>query len=129
MSEELARVKLKRLRVSTGIGLRRMARLLGMPTSSYDHYETRLKERYLPIDFAVQVADVLEREKQVDRSVVLALAGSEALTGAQTLDERFLELAPHRQQLVLGLVAELLAAEAYYRGAQSPDDGSEQTDS
>ncbi len=114
MIEEPVPLRLKRIREAARVGLRKMARELDLPHSSYGHYEdpNRFKEPFLPMDFAMRVAGVLERHG-VDRSVILALAG--AAVDASTIDARLQAISARRQQMLLDLLADLEAAEAYYR--------------
>lgn len=50
---------LKTLRLKARLSLHEMARLLGMErASSYQHYETRYKRQYLPVDFAQNVSSI-----------------------------------------------------------------------
>lgn len=51
--------ELKRLREKAGIGLREMARLVGMGVGTYRHYEERLKEDHLPPSIYVKVKPIL----------------------------------------------------------------------
>lgn len=116
MNEEPVSLRLKRVRKAAGLGLRAMARELDIPHSTYGHYEDpkRYKDPYLPMDFAIQVAGVLEK-RGVDRSITLALAGGGEVIDASTIDARLHAISARRQQILLDLLADLEAAEAYYR--------------
>lgn len=74
MEDTGAAVKLKALRIRAGLSVREMARRMGMAQSSYVHYEARLKSEFLPVPFAMDVAEAL-RGTEVSRSEVMALAG------------------------------------------------------
>jgi DNA-binding transcriptional regulator YiaG len=50
---------LRRLRDLTGLSIADMARELGMPASSYQHYEARYEKPRLPRELALRVAKVL----------------------------------------------------------------------
>jgi len=65
--------KLKALREEAGLSIRQMADALGMPgASSYNHYETRYKKSFLPIDLIVKITSILN-EHGVDPKKVQEL--------------------------------------------------------
>lgn len=80
---------LKAIRTRAGVGVREMARRLGVPPSTYSHYENpaRFKARYLPMDEALSFAVALEPEG-VAREDLLRLAGAETDTGANQTTAR-----------------------------------------
>jgi len=52
---------LKRLRERAGLSLNEMARRLGFErASSYQHYETRYKREFLPVDLALKIGAILQ---------------------------------------------------------------------
>lgn len=70
--------RLKELREGARVSVREFAKRLDMAPGSYKHYEDRYKRRYLPRDFAEQVARELAKEG-VDPAQVMALAGDDGL--------------------------------------------------
>jgi len=65
------------LRMRSGLGLRELARRMGLSVSSYGHYEdpSRFKAPFLRMDIARRIADALA-DTGIDRAEVLALAGA-----------------------------------------------------
>lgn len=63
--------RLKRLRRQSGLSVRAMAKLLAMPPSSYQYYETAYDKAVLPLELGVRVRPVLLRRgvapEDVDR--------------------------------------------------------------
>lgn len=100
---------LKAVRKGAGVGLREMARRVGMPPSSYQHYEdpTRFKSAFLPLDVAEKFADALEREG-VSRDSVLALSGH----GPDGIDARLDRLSPERRAVMIALLEQLEIAQS-----------------
>ena len=125
MSENTVTSSLKAIREGAGVGVREMARRLGMSPSSYSHYEDpkRFKAPYLPMAWAIKFADALE-PSGVDRARILALVGADKGEDVTTLDQRLSELSPRRQQMLLDLLSDLEAAEAAQREPRgsAPDD-------
>ncbi|MDO5621940.1 MAG: helix-turn-helix transcriptional regulator [Paracoccus sp. (in: a-proteobacteria)] len=117
---------LRAIRRGAGVAQREMARRLGLPPSTYRHYEDpdRFKDPYLPLAWALKFADALE-QSGVERSAVIALAGADASSQTDGVDQRFSRLSPRRQQMMLDLLSDLEAAEEADREAQGtdPDDG------
>ncbi len=68
--------KLRDLRLRAGLSRNAIAARIGIPESTYKHYEARLKEPFLPIPFAEQVATALSGSG-VSRDEVMELAGIE----------------------------------------------------
>lgn len=68
--------KLRDLRLRAGLSRNAIAARIGIPESTYKHYEARLKEPFLPIPFAEQVATALAGSG-VNRDEVMELAGIE----------------------------------------------------
>lgn len=68
---------LKEMRNEAGLTVREIADKLGWPHTTYATYEGRYKGRYLPIEKARAIADVLH-EHGIDKDRVLALAGVES---------------------------------------------------
>lgn len=60
------------------VGVREMARRLGVSASTYSHYEDprRFKDQFLPMSKAIEFADALETSG-VQRGMVLSLAGAQ----------------------------------------------------
>ncbi len=75
MADKSVALRLKELRGRADISLREMARRLGMPPSSYSHYENpdRFKSKYLPMDLARQIAREIA-DPQI-KSEIIGLAG------------------------------------------------------
>lgn len=120
---------LRGLRKSAGVGLREMARRLGVSQNSYGHYENpeRFKDPYLPMHMAKRFADALE-PNGVPREAVLALAGAgsgEQLT-AEGLDARIANLPEERRQKVLLYLAEQEALHALEGRQPDPDSDKEE---
>ncbi|WP_196216827.1 helix-turn-helix domain-containing protein [Paracoccus shanxieyensis] len=105
---------LRAIRERAGVGVREMARRLGMTSpSSYSHYEDakRFKDDYLPMSWAIRFADALE-PSGVDRTEVIALAGVDSAKPPPDVDERISQLSPRRKEMLMSLLADLEAAEA-----------------
>lgn len=113
MDNQKVATALRELRESAGVGVREMARRLGVSLNTYTHYENpnRFKDPYLPMAWAIRVADALEQDG-VDRERVLNLAGSEHLAELAGLDERISLLSQRRRELLVQLLEDLEAAEA-----------------
>lgn len=113
MIEKPVTQQLRELRDGAGVGIREMARRLGIAPNSYTHYENpeRFKDPYLPMHQAVKFADALE-PSGVPREAVLALAGASDQITAEALDARLSRLAPIRRQKVLQYLADQEALEA-----------------
>ena len=84
MKPESVASRLKSLRVRAGLSVRKLADAMGRPPSSYVHYETeaRMKGAFLPPDFAIDLADVLERHGIARREVMDLATAPEVLTNA-----------------------------------------------
>lgn len=68
---------LKGLRERTGLSMRDVASHLGVPHSTYQHYESaRFKRRYLPLEMAEQLA-TLFASRGIDPADLYSLAGVE----------------------------------------------------
>jgi phage repressor protein C with HTH and peptisase S24 domain len=79
---------LKRIREKSGLSIRSMAEHLNIAPGSYAHYEVRYKKPFLPMELALQIADVVA-PLGVDRSEVMALVGvGSGLTGRATDQDR-----------------------------------------
>lgn len=72
---------LKAIRTTARVGVREMARRLGVSPSTYMHYEdpSRFKARYLPMEQALKFADALGVEG-LAREQILMLAGTSVAT-------------------------------------------------
>ena len=103
---------LRDLRESAGVSLREMARRLGVPHSTYGHYEDpgRFKDPYLPMAWAIRFAEALEISG-VERSTVIALAGVLDNSPDEDADARIARLSSRRRTMILQLLADLEAAE------------------
>lgn len=116
MIEKPVTQRLKDLRTGANVGVREMARRLGMSApASYTHYEDpkRFKAKYLPLEWAEKFAAALEVDG-VPRESVLALAGvSEGISGDE-FEARLAKLSPSGREKVLQYLAdqELLHAQA-----------------
>jgi transcriptional regulator with XRE-family HTH domain len=80
MNEVLtAATRLREIRESAQVGVREIARRLGMPPSSYMHYENpeRFKGAFLPQQLATEIAKALEAEGQSDAILALAAIGAQ----------------------------------------------------
>lgn len=68
--------QVKALREKAGLSVRAISELMGMPKSTYVHYETatRFKDRYLPVEFAESFAAAVG-PRGVGRGEVMALTG------------------------------------------------------
>jgi hypothetical protein len=66
--------ELRALRDRAGINKKGMAAALGMPFSSYQHYEDRYKEAYFPGDFVLRLMPILTA-KGIPPEEIAALAG------------------------------------------------------
>ena len=66
--------RLRALRSQAGLGSREVARRLGLPSSTYQHLETRFKKKFLPLDMAERLATAFAGTP-VSREDVLALSG------------------------------------------------------
>lgn len=66
--------RLKALREKSGLSVRAMSERLGVPLSSYSHYERLFKRPFLPLDFAEQLV-VAFSGTGIRRDEVMALAG------------------------------------------------------
>lgn len=84
MSEtsEAAR-RLKMLRERAGLSMRAVSEALGWTLTRYQHYEDRYRRKYLPIEFAHQLADLFE-PRGIPREEVLVLAGSGLTTSHES---------------------------------------------
>jgi len=118
---------LKELREAAGVGVREMARELGMSSpASYKHYEDpkRFKAPYLPMAMAQRFAEVLETHGS-SKDKVLSLAGAEPLAthDDESIEARMARLSPGRQHILHALLSDLEAAEAAEkaRPGKSPD--------
>lgn len=114
MDDEPVTKALRDLREEAKVGVREMARRLGMSSpSSYAHYEdpNRFKDPYLPMAWAQRFADALE-PSGINRARVIALAGVVNADPSETLDARLARLSRRRHDMVLSLLADLEAAEA-----------------
>lgn len=91
---EMAAEKLKRLRESASrkLSIRAVAGAIGIPSSSYNFYEDtkRFKKRFLPLEFARQIAPVFAAYG-ISVSEVLALAGIEEEQGETVAGRASLE--------------------------------------
>lgn len=124
MMDQPVTAALRALREEAKVGVREMARRLGMSSpSSYSHYEDpkRFKDKYLPMEWAIRFADALAANG-MDRSRVLALAGSEEIMDIAKLDTRFRKLSRKRQRVLLSILSDLEAAEEVDRGSEEPND-------
>jgi transcriptional regulator with XRE-family HTH domain len=115
---------LKELREGAKVGVREMARRLGISPNSYTHYENpdRYKDPYLPMQWAIRFADALE-PSGVPREAVLALAGAPDTVTAESFEARLARLSLARQQQVRQYLADqeaLHAQEQQGRGAGMP---------
>lgn len=119
MREKPVTQELKEIREGAGVGIREMARRLGVSPNSYTHYENpeRFKDPYLPMHQAERFADALA-QSGVAREAVLALAGALEPLNAEALDARLSRLPPSRRQKVLQYLADQEALEA--QGKQEP---------
>ena len=70
-------LKLKTIRNEAGLSVRAMAEALGMPASTYATREAETKRPFLPMEWAIPIADILEKHG-IDRYRVLHLAGQDA---------------------------------------------------
>jgi len=124
MADEQVTSALRALRKNAGVGVREMARRLGVSPNSYTHYENpdRFKEPYLPMAWAIRFADALE-PSGVDRGAIIALAGADREEEASDLEARILQLSDRRQAMLLQLLSDLEAAEAVDRAHQETADG------
>lgn len=79
MIDEPVTEALKAIRTQSGVGVREMARRLGVSPSTYAHYESpdRFKARFLPMEEAIRFADALDL-KGPARDRLMALAGADA---------------------------------------------------
>lgn len=113
--------EIKSLREDARIGLREMARELGMSPNGYRHYEQpeRFKDPYLPMDLALRMAKVFE-DKGADPAPILSLAGpaDAQSTHTESVAERYRRLSPKRQRLVEALLTAMEEAEA--AGPENP---------
>ena len=66
--------KLQDLREKTPLPRPKVAKALGMPTTSYQHYEDRYKKPLLPVDLVTKLAPMFA-EHGIDPDEVLALGG------------------------------------------------------
>ena len=83
MPEPLADVSavLKQLRTVAGFTVTEVADFLGIPRTSYDHYEKRYKKRYLPFDLADKLAGLFAT-RGIDPGDVFALTGADVAVEA-----------------------------------------------
>jgi transcriptional regulator with XRE-family HTH domain len=95
--------ELRRLRAQSGFTVREMAEALEMGATTYQHYESRWKERYFPPDFVERLVKIL-MPKGIQYEEILALApphpGNEHIL--EKIDEMFgqiNELASDLQEL------------------------------
>ena len=126
MSEPHVPAALKAIRTRAKVGVREMARRLGMPgPSSYAHYEDpkRFKDAFLPLELTMRIADALDGTC-VNRDEVLALAGSVHLPSPETIEARMSRLSADRQRRFREYLADLEAAEAADQGRQAPNPSS-----
>jgi phage repressor protein C with HTH and peptisase S24 domain len=70
--------KLRDLRKRARFSMAALAEKIGIPESTYKHYEVRLKEPYLPIPFAEQLATAFAGTG-ITRAEVMELAGIKAV--------------------------------------------------
>jgi phage repressor protein C with HTH and peptisase S24 domain len=68
--------RLRILRERSGLSGREIARRLRVPSSTYQHLESRFKKRYLPLDMAERIATAMAGTP-VSREEVFALSGLE----------------------------------------------------
>lgn len=96
MNEPTIPERLKALREAAKprLSVRRVAEELGMPASTYQHYETGYKKPYLPPDLAQSLA-ILFAQHGVEPTEVLALAGIEGKS-VEKLGLRENEMTPYR---------------------------------
>lgn len=120
MHEKAVTQALRELREGARVGVREMARRLGVSPNSYTHYENpeRFKDPYLPMHWAEKFADALEKDG-VPRDAVLALAGVTDDVSADSLDGRLARLPAPRRQNVLQYLIDQEALAAQER--QEPD--------
>lgn len=128
MIETPVTTALRNLRKSAGVGLREMARRLGVSQNTYGHYENpeRFKDPYLPMHMAKRFADALEPDG-VPRDAILALAGAgsnEPLTTVG-LDARLAGLSEDRRHKVLLYLAEQEALHALEKPQPNLDSDTE----
>lgn len=128
MIERPVTLALRALRKSAGVGLREMARRLGVSQNTYGHYENpeRFKDPYLPMHMAKRFADALEQDG-IPREAILALAGagSEERLTSEGLDARLANLSEERRQKVLQYLAEQESLHALDRPQPDPDSEAE----
>ncbi|GEK69260.1 helix-turn-helix domain-containing protein [Paracoccus denitrificans] len=107
MSDQQVTYALRALREGAKVGVREMARRLGISPNSYTHYENpnRFKDPYLPMHWAERFADALEPDG-VPRDAVLALAGVSDVPSEESLDARLSKLPADRRQRVLQYLAD-----------------------
>jgi transcriptional regulator with XRE-family HTH domain len=97
-----AALRLKALRESAGLSIRKIADELGISSATYAHYEYRYKEPFLPAAFALRVTEALARHG-IPRDAVMALATpAESAVPADHLNlgTRYAALSPKRQRLI-----------------------------
>lgn len=104
---------LREIREEAKVGLREMARRLGVPPNTYSHYENaeRFKAPYLPMQMAINFAKALAPEG-IAPERVLALAGHGDGATAENFDERLANLSPDRREKVLQYLADQEALHA-----------------
>lgn len=122
MREKPVTQALKDLRTGAGVGVREMARRLGVSPNSYTHYENpeRFKDPYLPMHQAERFADALA-ESGVPKEAVLALAGARDKITSEELDSRLAKLPAERRAKVLQYLAEQEILHAQETPARDPD--------
>lgn len=72
---------MRSLRKEAGLSIRAMGEALEISGSGYNHYETRFKEKYLPVDVAESIASVLEK-RGIDRGRVMRLSYPQEIAGS-----------------------------------------------
>ena len=129
MTEEPVTAALRALREDAGVGVREMARRLGVSPNSYSHYENpeRFKDTYLPMTWALRFADALEKSG-VDRARVVALAGVTDPDPGLGVDARVARLSSRRRSMLLELLSDLEAAEIADQEHPKISDGDEGTE-
>ncbi|MBM3605102.1 MAG: helix-turn-helix transcriptional regulator [Alphaproteobacteria bacterium] len=126
MTDKPVTLALKELREGAKVGVREMARRLGVSPNSYTHYENpdRFKDPYLPMHMAIRFAEALAPDG-VTSEAVLALAGASEGVTAESFDARLAKLPPSRQQQVLQYLADQEALHAQGQQGRAVDKQSE----
>lgn len=123
MNEKPVTQALRELREGAGVGVREMARRLGVSPNSYTHYENpeRFKDPYLPMHQAERFADALA-ESGVPRESVLTLAGVADTITSEGLDSRLAKLSAARRAKVLQYLADQEILHAQEKQGRDSDD-------